>query len=293
MLLVVLALCLAAALGMVGIAGLVDEEQRARLARPLIAAAVFGVVVVLRWMFGDTYGARDPAHPLQVRWLLRVGPSVALYTLGGILVLVAPFARQDVKVATGVVGVGLLVVAEVLRRALRPGHPLGRAAVIASVAVAVIGLLWFANIEPSAIDDPVRLFDQTTADGVHLGVEVGDVGYQAHRADGSSGWTRSRGLLISFDLPDGRSAEVTVPAATGFEGDAERLIPVALKGSDAVTFTAIQVADDVTAVRMQLVDGAYEEIAPVGGFAVFATVTGRYGWAVEVIDATGNVTVLR
>lgn len=85
---------------------------------PLVAA------VGVQWVSWSTGGRPFGPDVTDVReaWLLRVAPLVALNTLGLILLIASPSAREDVRVALGLAGLGLIVLAEALRRVLRPSR---------------------------------------------------------------------------------------------------------------------------------------------------------------------------
>lgn len=155
------------------------------------------------------------------------------------------------------------------------------------ICLLLIAVLLVALREPSTIDNGHDLFTRTSPDGVVIDAASGDVRYQTH-----DGWTRAPGLLLTFTTPDGREGSAAVPAGRLRGQPAARLTTASLgipPGSEDEYFTVIQTHRSVTRVRAYRTDGGFDEVAPVEGFAAFATVTGLYETKIEALDLAGTV----
>lgn len=104
---------------LVALISLVDDGEN-----PLVFTAPITLLTLggIRWAFGD---ATPESATIRVGWLHRVAPILVIGLFGAIFTLVAPFASEDVRIPLAVVGLGLLGIAELLRRVLRPADHAG------------------------------------------------------------------------------------------------------------------------------------------------------------------------
>lgn len=154
--------------------------------------------------------------------------------------------------------------------------------------VVVAGATAYRRWDTAVIHGASPVFVRTTADGVTVTVERGDVRWHHLLCgDGAAECVgRGPGIVVTSELADGRRGAIAFDDATfrAFgpevaEGCPARLVTMAglgiAPGSSDEQFTLVVTDASVASVAMTRPDGSVDEMTPVDGVAVLAT---RSGW---------------
>jgi hypothetical protein len=176
------------------------------------------------------------------------------------------------------------------------GRSVGLAVGLVVLALALTGLVWWPRSSADIAGGHV-LFDRTSVDGVGIHVEAGDVRVPqvCDLSDPGCAY-QVPGILARFASPSIGETGFTYGDPGVGSRDAVKLTGAgrdAPRGAPRQVFVLIRTSPDVALVRAKLMSGAWEEMAPVEGWAVLAT-QANFDWRtpIEIHDQRGRVTPL-